>query len=801
MIPGSANSLLLASAAAAGGYQVERSLRFNSADSAYLSRTPASAGNRRTFTLSFWYKRSNIATSVEQAIFTTNTTYDGIRIENNSDKLRFFLNGAASADILTTQVFRDPSAWYHFLIAVDTTQGTASNRIKIYANGTQITTFDTSTYPSQNYDCSFNSTNQHVFGFSPTAGTHYLNGYLADIHFIDGQALTPSSFTEVSATTGQLIPLAYSGTFGTNGFWLKFSDNSNNTAATLGKDYSPNGNNWTPNNLSVTAGAGNDSLVDTPTSIAATDTGVGGEIRGNYATLNPLNNAGAAGTYSNGNLEITTGSSQYGAYVSTIATPTSGKWYAEAYITSGANTRFGFAKASYIPLSTDQLGNVAGTMAYRCDVGDFRVALTTKFTGGATCTSGDTVGLALDNDNGEVKIYKNGTLQGTATGIEAANWCFAGSDDNGAGTASHIWNFGQRAFAYTAPSGFKALCDTNLGAPVVAKPNTVMDVVLYTGTGAALTPTSSLGFNPDWIWIKSRSAATDHAFYDVVRGAQARLESNNSDAEVTSDDGVTAFNSAGFTLGTLAQVNTSSATYAAWCWDAGTSTVSNTAGSITSQVRANVSAGFSVVTYTGSGITSTIGHGLGVAPQLIITKNRSSGSFNWGVYHAAAGNSVYGKLNLTDAFSSLPIWQNTTPSSTVFYVGNYNAANQGADNYVAYCFAPVVGYSSFGSYTGNGSATDNTFVYTGMRPRFVMLKRSDSTGNWVIWDAVRNSYNVANSIILPNSSAAEYSPDAKIDILSNGFKVRDNSSDSGTNGATYIYAAFAESPFAYARAR
>jgi hypothetical protein len=254
-------------------------------------------------------------------------------------------------------------------------------------------------------------------------------------------------------------------------------------------------------------------------------------------------------------------------------------------------------------------------------------------------------------------------------------------------------------------------------------------------------------------------------------------------------------------LGSDVVYNENASTFVAWAWDAGSSTVTNTSGSISSQVRASATNGCSVVTYTGTGSNATVGHGLGVAPSLIIGKARSFTQV-WVAGHTSIGWGNYLLLNATDAStSSANVWNNTAPTSTVFSLGTGTGLNTSSATYVAYCFAPVAGFSAFGSYTGNGSTTDNTFVFTGMRPRFVLLKRSDSTGNWVIWDAVRNSYNVANSIILPNTSAAEYSPDAKIDILSNGFKVRDNSSDSGTNAATYIYAAFAESPFKYSRAR
>ena len=785
----------------ATGFQVSRSLRFNSSDSGFLSRTPAVAGNRKTWTWAGWVKRSKLNNgSGQQVILAANLdgtdtgelivffhTTDQIYIVNTTTNLR-----------ITNQVFRDVSAWYHIVIAVDTTVATANDRIKLYVNGTEAT-FGTISNPSQNSDTGINSVTAHNIG-RYTGGSTYLDGYLADIHFIDGQALTPSSFTEVSATTGQLIPLAYSGSFGTNGFWLKFSDNSAATAAALGNDYSGNNNDWTPNNLSVTAGAGNDSLVDTPTSISATDTGVGGEIRGNYCTFNPLF-ALASLTLTNGNLETSSPGAAWKNAKGTLAM-TTGKWYWEHTVpTTGASDGYigGVATAA-----ADYSSSGAGIWGRQG---------TTKYSNGSnstpfgSTTSGDILGFAFDADTGKLWVAQNGTWVGDPAAGTSESWSSIPSGVFpyvAAYNQANVINFGQRVFAYTnGRSGFKALCDTNLGAPVVAKPNTVMDVVLYTGTGAALTPTSSLGFNPDWIWIKSRSAATDHALYDVVRGAQARLESNNSDAEVTSDDGVTAFNSAGFTLGTLAQVNTSSATYAAWCWDAGTSTVSNTAGSITSQVRANVSAGFSVVTYTGnlSGNGNvTVGHGLGVAPQLIITKARS-GSSRWAVQMptALAANN-YLELNTTAAQSSWGGQTRANPTSTTFDTIYAGGVNESGVTYVAYCFAPVVGYSSMGSYVGNGSS-DGVFVYTGFRPAFVMMKMSSSTSHWWINDNKRTgSYNVADGLLFPNLSSSE-STFATMDLLSNGFKLRAASSDINTSSATYIYAAFAESPFQYARAR
>ena len=768
-------------------YQVSRSLRFNSTDSAYLNRTPSVASNSGTWTWAGWVKKTTSDTGFDhQLIGARASGVSSTFLRFTSDKLRLN-NDLAGAQITTLQLFRDYSSWYHIVAVYDANNATQSDRIRLYVNGIRADV--TGSYPTSTGSTSYiNTVREHSIGRDPFPEA-YFNGYLADVHFIDGQALTPSSFTETDATTGQLIPKAYTGgSYGTNGFKLNFSDNS--TAAALGTDTSGNGNTWTVNNLSVTAGSGNDSLVDTPTSYG-TDTGVGNEVRGNYATFNPL---ASAGTFSNGNLQLATSGGDQAAGINTIGLPASGKWYWEVTMdTIGTDAYTGITNG------TDPVNVGSARVAYRQNGEFVSTPGATDPPTAASYTTGDIIGLAFNADNLSLAFYKNGSLQGTTTGIASRQYftlCYCNT------TAQRTINFGQRAFAYTAPSGFKALCDTNLPTPVIAKPNTVMDVVLYTGTGAALTPTSSLGFNPDWIWIKSRSAATDHALYDVVRGAQARLESNTTDAEVTTDGGVTAFNSAGFTLGTLAQVNTSSATYAAWCWDAGTSTVTNTAGSISSQVRANASAGFSIVTATtpASG-TFTIGHGLGVAPSFVITKTRAI-TDGWYSYHKSLGPGSYISLNRTDAsLTNNQAWQNTDPSSTVVYGTAGQLWNTSA-SYVIYCFAPVSGYSAMGSWTGNGSS-DGPFVFTGHRSRFLLYKRSDVANDWYIMDTARDTYNVSGTRLFPNLSNAEftYTSTDLIDVTANGFKIRSSNAAINANGGTYIYMALAENPFQYARAR
>ena len=324
-------------------------------------------------------------------------------------------------------------------------------------------------------------------------------------------------------------------------------------------------------------------------------------------------------------------------------------------------------------------------------------------------------------------------------------------------------------------------------------PRNYFDVKLYTGNGSTQT-ISGLNFSPDLVWIKNRAAADNYKLLDTVRGATEELESNTIDAEATNADGLTAFTSDGFSLGADDEYNTSSEAYVGWTWDAGSSTVTNTQGSITSQVRANVSAGFSVVTYTGSGANATVGHGLGVAPSMYIVKNRTgtSGFSDWYVYHAALGAGAYLFLNLTFAEqSSTGVWNNTSPTSTVFSLGAGSGGNYSAANHVAYCFSPVVGYSAMGSYVGNGSATGPVISGLGFQPYFVMIKASSTTGDWWMYDGARSTSNPRINKLKANTSDAEDTAGEDVDFQLDGFQIKTSDSGLNQNAATYIYAAFA----------
>jgi len=805
-------------ASVSGGYQISRSLRFNSADSAYLNRTPASAGNRQTFTFSAWVKRSALSTATFNMFGggASATNFTEIYFSAQDD-LRFY-DYASSTSVYSSSVYRDVSAWYHIVYAIDTTQATASNRVKIYVNGTQLTSFATANYPAQNANMYINTAGIHSLGaLNYTASVvDYFNGYMTEINFIDGQALTPSSFGETNAQTGVWQPKAYSGSYGTNGFYLNFSDNSNTTAATLGKDYSGNGNNWTPNNFSVTAGAGNDSLVDSPTSYGV-DTGVGGTVRGNYCTLNPL-----ATFYGkvlvNGNLDFTSSISAWSFSLGTIGF-SSGKYYWEVNMgSSNGSDIFAGIMGSGIPTSVagnlqDNVSvlNQFGSLLF-CDDGKYQLDGNTGRVAYSTAlASNQTLGIAVDMDGKSLTFYKDGVSQGAisfSASPMASSFVSPAFTSYYTADSPRVFNFGQRPFAYTAPSGFKALCTQNLptptiGATTATQAGEFFNPVLYTGNGATSRSITGVGFQPDFVWFKARSTAYGHALFNSVVGANKFLSSNNTDAEVANYafGYLSSFDADGFSLtggsSNNGYLNENNTTYVAWNWKANGSGSTNTAGSITSTVSANTTSGFSVVTWTGNGADASIGHGLGVVPSMVIQKFRSAVS-NWSVYTSTTGAGKRLKLNSTDAVvtdGSFP----TTPTSSVFYING--GSNDNGVTMVAYCFAEVAGYSKFGKYTGNGS-TDGPFVYTGFRPAFVLFKRTDATSDWWMYDTKRSPSNEIQIILWPNYSDAEATgASIAIDILSNGFKPRSNNATFNGSGGTYIFMAFAESPQKFSLAR
>ena len=787
-------------AISSGGYDINNSLRLRSSASAYLNRTPASAGNQKTFTWSGWVKRGTLGSA--GCLFgggTSAAAYSEIYFAG--DNFAFYNNLNSTANVNTTAVFRDPSAWYHLVVAVDTTQATAANRVKLYVNGTQLTAFGTATYPTQNTNMYINSSAVHSIGtLNYTAGfTDYFDGYMTDINFIDGQALTPSSFGETDTTTGSWKPKAYTGTYGTNGFYLKFSDiaTTSGSNAGLGKDFSGNTNYWTTNNISVTAGTTYDAMIDSPTLTSATVA--------NYCVMNPLKTTGTGVTSSNGNLDvaIVASASLYGSTFGTIGV-SSGKWYWEvtqnSFSGSFTNSLVCIAQDT---VTDDYVGLSANGYGYANSGLKWNSGSSSAY--GATFTTNDIIGVALDMDAGTITFYKNNTSQGTAfTGL-SGTFFPALSNGNSSSTKNYTTNFGQRPFTYTPPTGFVRLNTYNLPDSTIKKGNTVMDATLYTGTGSAQSITNAASFKPDLVWQKSRSNAYSHGLNDSNRGAGKFLYPNLTDAEGNYPTDFSSFNSNGFSLGTGTGpiTNASGGTYVAWQWQAGQgSTSSNTSGTITSNVSVNTTAGFSVVTYTGTGSNATVGHGLGVAPSMVIVKQRNT-TGAWLVGHANMTNwTYYLLLNQTVAQAvNTAVWNSTAPTSTVFSLGTDTNVNTNTGTYVAYCWAEIAGFSKFTSYVGNGS-TDGPFVFLGFRPKFILIKNTTTAGySWQILDTARNTYNVMNAQLFPNSSAAEDTTNVLVDYLSNGFKLRNGDGAQNLNSNTYIVAAWAENPFKNSNAR
>ena len=806
------------------GPQMQRSLRFRSSASAYLNRTPASAGSQTTWTWSGWVKRGTLGVTnyifcARTALGTSSgTIFTGLNF-TSSDTLNFrnYIYGTGEdVTVTTSQVFRDPSAWYHIALALDTTQGSSSNRVRMYVNGVQVTAFSSATYPSQNEQLAINYPFAHQLARqtdSAGTGSDFYDGYWSEINFIDGQALDPSYFGKFNATTGVWQPNIYTGAYGTNGFRLTFANNTSTT--TLGYDSSPNGNNWTTNNISLTSGSTYDSMLDVPTNWTSGDPI---QARGNYAVLNPLM-AIVGNAPSNANLrEASTGADTYTGARATFGI-SSGKWYWEQTIDTLNTSNAGFAQigggvciATYALSSGNgsagswgfQNGNGAGTFSWKFDNG----------TGTNTYTlfgQGDIAGFALDMGAGTLDVYRNNTLLFTCSSSLSGNTVFPYVlvyQVSSSYTAISSINFGQRPFAYTPPSGYKALNTQNLSMPTIYNGANYMAATLYTGTGATQSIVNSGGFQPDFVWLKGRSVAYDNGLFDVIRGTTVMLSSNSTGAEGSfgnTSQTLTAFGSGGFTVGSNNTFNQSSATFVGWQWKANGTAVTNNAGSITSQVSANTTAGFSVITWTGtSASAATIGHGLGVAPDFVFIKQRNSSAYDWVAYHSAVGAGKYLLLNQTNAaYADADMFNNTAPTSSVITLskgGDIAVTNPSGGTMVAYCFAAIPGYSAFGSYTGNGSS-DGPFVFLGFRPRWIMVKGSTVAGTyWAIYDTSRNTYNVMNSTLAAQASDAEYSY-VSFDAVANGFKIRNTGGDVNTNGQTYIYACFAENPFKYSLAR
>lgn len=808
-----------------GGLQISNSVRLRASASAYFSRTFGAPTDNLKWTWSGWVKRGTLGAI--QTLFGQHTDSNN-RSElwfDASDKLSLycFIAGVNAFTAQTTAaVYRDPSAHYHVQLVWDSANGTAANRLILYVNGVSAAGFSGSGV-TVNQPSLINSAAAHYHMRSIINST-YSDGYLSDVYFVDGQALTPSSFGETNSD-GVWVPKAYSGTYGTNGFHLDFKDAAVTAGsnAGLGKDVSGNGNYWTTNNISVTAGVTYDSMVDTPTN--------------NYATLNPIDLYGGAETSNavaaNANLSFTVASGN-AMLLSSIAV-SSGKWYFEAFTQAGtiAGILFGVAKTTsarhnYVGFGTDSWAlypaGSCNKMTNNSGAGSGTSYIGTSALAGEVCCC------AVDMDAGKIWWrLKDGVWGGAAGGdpVAGTGEAFSGltgpahlaASGNNTGTIGV--NFGQRPFTYTPPTGFKALCTANLPAVAIPNPREHFDAYTYTGanaTTAGVAGDSSVKsgivqFAPDLVWLKNRGAALNNVLRDTLRGA-FELYTNSTTNEQSADPATNSFgyikslDATGFTIGRGNNVGTpwreldeSGYTYAAWLWKANGAGSSNTDGDITTKngsvatvVSANQTAGFSVVSFTcqTSAVNATVGHGLGIVPSLVIVKPRT-GSVPWTVWHSGIANTEYLVLNTAAAkATAATYWNSTTPTTSVFTLGtSWNSAGTA----VAYCFAEIAGYSKFGSYVSNNVA-DGPFVFCGFSPKWLLI-RSAAAGHWILVDAARNTYNVLSNSLAPNSPNAENGTvgGVLIDFTATGFKVRCAvNADINYGSAVNIFAAFAEFP-------
>ena len=827
---------------ALGAVDIQRSLRFNDGATQSLTRTPSSAGNRKIFTLSVWIKRCALGT--DQAILDAqNSSGDQATLrfssEGGSDnKINvFYYNGSSFVyRVHTDAELRDVNGWYHIVIAFDTTQATAANRVKIYQNGVQLTDMGNSDYPSQNYDTPFNNTILHTIGRNGTA-SNYFDGYMSEFNFIDGQQLDSSYFGFTDSQTGIWMPKRYEGTYGTNGFYLDFSDNS--SAAAICIDKSPNGNDFTPSSVSVA-----DSKPDTPTN--------------NFCKFLTIQKT-AGTTFSEGDLKGAN-NTEHKTFYGNIGLK-SGKWYWEGAASGPLTVKKWTYGVSDIEMTKNTqidgqnylLAMSSGTpsnatYAYGDAVSIYNDAKKKNGThqgniDGYTIEQNDIVGVALDVDAGKVWFRIGGGIGGGQTPGSwlngATNNTYNSTTLNESGhdltvTTGKVYipafsaegcawkaNFGQDSsfdgsftaqnnkdengqgdFYYPVPRGFKAICSRNLPPNVPSiRPQKHFDTITYTGTDTSAARTiTGLEFTPDLIWQKRRNGENWNTWHDTVRGVGKTLYSNGSGNSGSSGQTtnnqygyISAFGTNGFTWSpgstNNSDGNETNGTFASWCWKAGGATVSNSDGSVTSSVSANQEAGFSIVKWTTQSGAYTVGHGLGRTPELIASVHLSNTGTGWPTFTTVVdGTMDYAYIAANSTFTDAVQYGINVPNSTTFQGHSNFHASSG--DCIAYCWASIPGYSKIGMYKGNGNA-NGPYVHLGFRPALVIVKNTDTVKHWGLYDNKRSGFNPNNHALFPSDKSVEDTSEY-IDFLSDGFKLRSSALFQNKDGDNLIYMAFAE---------
>ena len=800
---------------ALGGTEIERSLRIFTREAQtpnqVLTRTGFGEGNRKKGTISVWFKWAR-DTGHQGAVFTTGYTGSGgsqssmlMNVYDMSADYGYWFgqndNNSATWRVRSPFKMVDDQ-WYHFVLALNTTADTDSNRVKIYINGTQDTAL-TSWYgwPSQNSSTRFLEENfrwgAQDGGGSPSNMTQF---YTADLNVIDGTNYSASDFGYFDDQTGIWRPKELSGiNYGSKGFRLEFKDNSGTSATTLGKDTSGNGNNCTPSNFSVTADHTNDSMLDTPTN--------------NYCTMSQNYRYRSGITVRYGNLRCIGNNSGESHVFGTLAV-NKGKWYYEVTKLSNTQiTKYGFVgtKFLYSKNSGDigiQSGDSSEGTGMYWDSRQFLYGMSgSEYTELGGYTQDDVLGVAFDVDKNTFYWAKNGTWLNSADPA-AGTGGYVPNDNNGTHVAGddyvpyfggsnggeHAYNFGQQGFKYTPPAGFRAINSKNLASPEpagVIRPQRHFGILNWNGNDGSQT-IDGLEFTPDFVWIKARRSGEHHFLTDVVRGAGKRLQTSSANPESDRSSEVTSFVRGGITVsGTHNEINGGGVNILAMCWKAGGAAVSNTDGDITSTVSVNQEAGFSIVQFEAqSSGDATVGHGLGKKPAFWMWKSIDN-TIDWYNYHQSIGYD--GWINISSSSGSTTgnaaAWR-AEPTSTVFTHGS-GLVNQ--QTIIMYVWAEIKGYSKFGQYQGNGNSTHGTYVECGFKPAFIIYKKTSGSDYWEMQNNIIDTYNPVNESLFPNTSDAQ-STGRKIDFLANGFIHRNGNGNTNEDGHTYIFMAWAEHP-------
>ena len=814
------------------GYEITNSLRFSRESAHYLQRSSHTIST--SYTTSCWVKRSNIGSTSNS---TANFRYvyrfgaeDHMGFMGD-DRLNVEVKSGGAGYMGTNRRMRDSAAWCH--IVVINTGGGNANSQRLFVNGVEHDYADGGNYNRSGSGFSHNGVNFRLGSHESTTGL--FNGYIAEFHFVDGQALTPSDFGE-TGDYGEWKPIEYTGSHGANGFYLDFKNSSS-----LGNDASANSNHFTVHNINS-----HDQMTDSPTN--------------NFCTLNPLDDSAFnKGTFSEGSLRFTGTAGGYfqGGQVGTMFT--SNKIYYEWYVEANNNGwhQWGFVPDNYRPNEVPNNNAVAirpGDGGYHGVCTDDSYAKTyydgsSEQADSNNLTTGDVVMMAFDPATGKYWYGINGTWVGSGNPSTGANpvvtlsnlthpsgraYTWSASHGIYDGTHHAVMNYGQDGtfagkiaaggnadgngygnFKYAVPTGFLSLCSANLPEPAV-KPQEQFSSILYTGTGSARSITG-VGFSPDWVVLKRRSGQSKSWYVaDTIRGAGKYLQFDGATTELDDNASLASFDSDGITFGNAspAQFNDSSAPYVLHSWNSGNAVSGTTAGSGTGKSytgSANSDAGFSIISFEGNGTSGhAIPHHLSKAPTLIITKRRSGGNNSWNVGQAQHSSYDWnGTLYMenTEKWASDNEWHNTAPTSTHFTTSASASSNASGSPYIAYCFHNVEGYSAMGTYKGSPSISEPPFVYCGFKPSLIWIKALSRTAPWIVYDNARDTFNPANKYMHLHNTDQETTSfpagAANFDFLSNGFKIKHVNGDGNinTDNAQYLYIAFAEQPFKYTNAQ